>query len=100
MYLYAPYSLLTCDGRGLIATPMYREVAYEEKKCLNRNLLLISSLSSQIWRRQGAYLYEYMDYTVRESLDTSFLASFITDAPLFFILSAETGEGKGTFKMT
>jgi hypothetical protein len=85
---------------GPIAIPMYREGADEEKKCFNRNLVLISSLSSQIWRRQGAYLYVYMYYTSRESLDTSFLASFITDAPLFFFLSAETGEGKGTFKMT
>jgi hypothetical protein len=67
---------------------------------MKRNLVFISSLSSQIWRRQVAYLYEYMDYTVRESLDTSFLATFITDTPLFFILSTETVEGKGTFQMT
>ncbi len=92
MYQYAPYSLITCDGRGLIATPMYREGAYEEKKCLNRNLLLISSLSSQIWRRQGAYLYEYMDYTVRESLDTSFLVACTSSTQIPpLILNTETG---------
>ncbi len=32
MHLYAPYFLIIFDDRGLIATPMCRQGAYEEKK--------------------------------------------------------------------
>jgi hypothetical protein len=55
MHLYTPCCLLLCDVRGLLATPMYRQGAYEEKKCLNRNLVLIISLWYKMWK-QGAYL--------------------------------------------
>ncbi len=44
VYLHAPYRLLICDTRELIATPIYRQRAYEKKQCLYRNLVLISSL--------------------------------------------------------
>ncbi len=55
MHPYAPCCLLICDIRGILATSMYRQGAYEEKKCLNRNLVLIISLWYKMWK-QGAYL--------------------------------------------
>ncbi len=73
VYLNAPFPLLICDTRELIATPIYRQRAYEKKQCLLRNLVLLSSLSLEVWRRQGAYLY--MDCTARESLVTNFLVA-------------------------
>jgi hypothetical protein len=50
--VYTPCCLLICDFRELIATIMHRELAYEEKKLLYRNLVVISSLLVQMWRQQ------------------------------------------------
>ena len=69
MYRYAPCRLHICDVRGLIATPMCRQEACEEKFGFYRNLVLLSSLLLQTRRRKGTY--PYMDCTTRKSLDTS-----------------------------
>ncbi len=87
-----------CDVRGLIATPKYRQGAYEEKQILYRDLVLISLLPLFLYSVHGLYR--------RERLDASFLvacASF-KQTPPFLTLKAETSRLKfkepGPYKMT
>jgi hypothetical protein len=80
LYLYAPCPLLICDARELVVTPTYQgHGAYEEKKIIYRNLVVISYLSLQIWRRQGAYLY--MDCSVKKNLNINFLVGCTLNDP-------------------
>jgi hypothetical protein len=65
IHLYAPCSLLICDIRGLLATLMYRQGAYVEKKCFNRNLELILPLGCSylpVLSKTGTSLYGIVTY--------------------------------------